>query len=178
MTSKQVKDNMKQVLKFIEYKEQIMNLKFNINYLEKYKKIALEVVQQLKRPICIVHVRRGDYLNLRHSLIKNTSPENIIKVLKKYNFEDCYIKTNENNLNFFDDLKKCYDVKFYKDFKILQEIHDSGDNYALYAVECCIRDLCDIKISTFDTTKSEPCWLPNNDINFFNDHLDYNKGYQ
>jgi hypothetical protein len=50
--------------------------------------------------------------------------------------------------------------------------------YLLLTVECCIRNLCDIKISTFNTTKSEKCWLPNNDIKFFDDYLDEHKGYQ
>jgi len=163
---------------FNEYREQIMNFDMNINFLEKYKKIAIKVVEQLKKPICVVHVRRGDYLNIHSSLNYTTSPENITNVLKKYNFEDCYIKTNENDLSFFDELKKQYNVKFFKDFNILKEIYDSGDNYALYTVECCIRDLCDIKISTFNTTQSEKCWLPNNNINFFDDYLDDHKGYQ
>ncbi len=102
----------------------------------------------------------------------------MLKGVKKYNFEDCYIKTNETNLSFFDKLKNDFNVKFFTDFDILKEIYDSGDNYALYSVECCMRDLCDIKISTFNTSYSEPCWLPNHDINFFNDYLDNNKGYQ
>ncbi len=160
------------------HREQILNLKLNIGFLEKYKIIASEVIRQLKKPICVVHVRRGDYLNIRNSLHYTTSPENIKNVLKKYNFGDCYIKTNETDLSFFDELKTTLNVKFFTDFDILKEIYNSGDNYALYSVECCIRDLCDIKISTFNTTYSEPCWLPNHDINFFNDYLDNNKGYQ
>lgn len=43
---------------FIKYKSQIMNLKFNINFLEKYRLIALEIVQQIPKPLCVVHVRR------------------------------------------------------------------------------------------------------------------------
>ena len=160
------------------YRDQIMNLNMDIDFLEKYKKIAIDVVQSLKKPICVVHVRRGDYLKIHSSLNDTTSPKNIKKVLDKYNFNDCYIKTNESNSSFFDELTKHYNVKFFKDFSILQEIYDSGDNYALYSVECCIRNLCDIKISTFDTTKSEQCWLPNNDIKFFDDYLDEHKGYQ
>jgi hypothetical protein len=38
-----------------------MNLNMDINFLEKYKKIAMDVVQSLKKPVCVVHVRRGDY---------------------------------------------------------------------------------------------------------------------
>ena len=64
----------------------------------------------------------------------------------------------------------------FNDFPVLNQFID--DNYALYTIECCICNLCNIKISTFNTTKSEPCWLPNNDIHFFNDYLDNHKGYQ
>jgi hypothetical protein len=163
---------------FNEYREQIMKYELNVDFLEKYKKIAAEIVEQLKRPICVVHVRRGDYLNIHESLNYTTSPEHIKNVLSKYTFEDCYIKTNENNLQFFDELKRLYNIKCFSDFHILKEIHDSGDNYALYTIECCIRDLCDIRISTFNTTNSELCWLPNNDIHFFNDYLDDHKGFQ
>ena len=61
---------------------------------------------------------------------------------------------------------------------MLKQIYDSGDNYALYSIECCIRNLCDIKISTLNTKQAELCWLPNNDGNFFDDYLDEHKGYQ
>ena len=159
------------------YKTQIMDLKFNIDFLEKYKIIALEVIKKMEKPICVVHVRRGDYLNIHDSLNYTTSPENIINKLKKYKFETCYIKTNEPDLTFFDKLKN-YNVKFFKDFDMLKQIYDSGDNYALYSIECCIRNLCDIKISTLNTKQAELCWLPNNDGNFFDDYLDEHKGYQ
>ena len=111
-----------------------MNLNMDINFLEKYKKIAIDVVQSLKKPVCVVHVRRGDYLNIHNSLNYTTSSKNIKNILDKYKFNDCYIKTNETDLSLFDELKQYYNVKFFKDFSILQEIYDSGDNYALYSV--------------------------------------------
>ena len=46
--------------------------------LKKYKLIALEIVQQIPKPLCVVHVRRGDYLNIHKTLHTTTSPENII----------------------------------------------------------------------------------------------------
>lgn len=107
--------------------------------------------------------KKRDYLNIHDSLNYTTSPENIINKLKKYKFETCYIKTNEPDLTFFDKLK-IYNVKFFKDFDMLKQIYDSGDNYALYSIECCIRNLCDIKISTLNTKQAELCWLPNNDV--------------
>jgi hypothetical protein len=42
---------------FIEYKEQIMNLKFNINYLEKYKKIAKKINEDL------IKIQKSGYSN-------------------------------------------------------------------------------------------------------------------
>ena len=45
---------------YIQYRIPIMN--FNIDYLKKYKLIALDIIQQMKKPICCVHVRRTDYL--------------------------------------------------------------------------------------------------------------------
>jgi hypothetical protein len=73
-------------------------------------------------------------LKIHNSLNYTTSPKNIKNILDKYNFNDCYIKTNETDLSLFDELKQYYNVKFFKDFSILQEIYDSGDNYALYSV--------------------------------------------
>lgn len=163
---------------YMKYRDEIMNLKYSIDFLEKYKKIAFDVVQQMKRPICVVHVRRGDFLEIHGSLNYTTSPENIKHILQKYHFETCYIKTNESEMGFFDELKKDFKIKMFTDFDILKKIYDSGDNYALYSIECCIRNLCDIKISTFNTTQSEACWLPNNDIHFFDDYLDDHIGYQ
>lgn len=163
---------------YIKYRNQIQKYILNINYLNKYKKIAMEIVDQLKKPICCVHVRRSDYLDIFGSLKFTTTPNHISNILEKYDFNDCYIKTSEKNLTFFDELKKKYNIKLVSDFSILKEIYDSGDNYALYSIECCIRDLCDIRISTFNTKKSEECWLPNNDPNYFIDYLDENSGYQ
>ena len=163
---------------YIKYRKEIENYKLNVEFLQKYKIIANQIVEQMQRPICVVHVRRGDYFGRCPSLKYTTTPSNIKNVLQKHKFNVCYIKTNEPNLDFFSELKNYFNIKFFYDFNILKEIYDSGDNYALYSIECCIRNLADIKISTFNTTNSESCWLPNNDPNFFNDYLDENKGYQ
>ena len=125
----------------------------------------------MKRPLCVIHVRRGDYLNIHASLKQTTTPEHINKVLKRHTFQEGYLKTNEDPA-FFKDVN----VKKYTDFSSLTELQD--DNYALYAVECCIRDMADIRISTFNTTKAEPWWLPYHDAHFFHDYLDEHSGYQ
>ncbi len=163
---------------YLKYETQIKEYILNIEFLDKYKNIANEILVELDKPLCVLHVRRGDYLNIHQSLHYTTSPSNIENILKKYDFKVCYIKTNEFNLDFFSPLKNDFNIKFFKDFPKLKEIHDSGDNYALYVIECCIRDLANIRISTFNTTKSESCWLPNNDPKFFIDYLDEHKGYQ
>lgn len=155
------------------YEPQLIRLKFFIEYQDKFKEMAAEVVSQMKRPLCVVHVRRGDYLNLLSSLQETTSPSHIQQVLARHNFQDCYLKTNEDS-SFFDGLP----VLRYVDFPALKKIKESGDNYALYAVECCIRDMADLRISTFNTTLAEPWYLPNHDAHFFHDYLDEHKGYQ
>jgi len=155
------------------YKPQIMDIKFVIEYQDKFKDIAEEVVSQMKRPLCVVHVRRGDYLHIRKSLQETTTPSHIQTVLDRHTFQDGYLKTDEDPL-FFNELN----VKKYTDFPVLKNIKESGDNYALYAVECFIRDMADIRISTFNTTIVEPSYLPNQDAHFFHDYLDTSPGYQ
>lgn len=165
---------------YIQHKDEIQSMNFHLEFLDKYKEIALDIVNTLDKPLCCLHVRRGDYLRIHSSLQYTTSPKHIRDVLNKHKdqFCVCYIKTNEKNNHFFDELKKDFSIKLFSDFPILQNIHDSGDNYALYSIECCIRDLANIRISTLDTKQSEPCWLPQFDKEFFIDSLDPHKGYQ
>ena len=165
---------------YLKHKKEIHELNFNLEFLDKYKQIASEIVNSLDSPLCCLHVRRGDYLNIHNSLHYTTSPKHIRDVLAKHGdkFTVCYIKSNEKNVHFFDELKKDFNIKLFTDFPILKNIYNSGDNYALYSIECCIRDLSYIKISTFNTTESEQCWLPNFDKTFFIDYLDNHKGYQ
>lgn len=160
------------------YKEKIQAYALQLEFLQRYQTIASDIVQTLKKPVCIVHVRRGDALHIYSSLRQSTSPENILAILRKYTFQDCYIQTDEKDLEFFKDVRTEFGAKFFSDFPILRSIYESGDNYALYSIECCIRNLCDIRISTFHTHNSEPCWLPNMDKTFFQDSLDRTKGYQ
>jgi hypothetical protein len=155
------------------YQPQLIRLQFFIEYQDKFKEIAAEVVSHMKRPLCVIHVRRGDYLNICPSLQETTSPRHIQQVLERHTFQDCYLKSNEDS-TFFNELS----VWKYDNFPVLKKIKESGDNYALYAVECCIRDVADLRISTFNTTLAEPWYLPNHDAHFFHDYLDENKGYQ
>jgi hypothetical protein len=163
----------------INNREQMDVTEIKLEYSKKYENIALDIISQMEKPICVVHIRRGDYLGILGSLHHTTKPENITNILKKYNFKTCYIHTNEKDLSIFDELLYEYNVKFFKDFPVLEKIYyDEGDNYALYTIECCIRDYADIRISTFNTTSAPKTSLPNNDKYYFHDYLDDNTGYQ
>ena len=163
---------------YLKHKEQIHNYRLDLTFQDKYVQIAADIVRQMNRPLCCLHVRRGDYLDIHQSLHRTTGSAHIRDVLNRHEFKDCYIKTNESNLQMFADLHRDFNIKLFTDFPILKKIHDAGDNYALYAIECCIRNMADIRISTFNTTDAEACWLPNNDKAFFADYLDNNRGYQ
>ena len=137
---------------------------------------AKNIITQMKAPVCCVHARRSDYLKIRPSLIKNTSPSHIFNVLNKLKnyFNSVYLMTSEPDPNFFLPLKKKFDLKVCHDFPELK----TDDNYKLYATECCIRDFSSIRVSTFNTTKVCSIFLPNGDPNYFIDYLDPTYGYQ
>jgi hypothetical protein len=161
---------------FRRYRERIENDSFIVEFKHCYRELAEKIVATLARPICCVHVRRTDYLEIHPSLNADTSPLNIERVLNKYRFSTCYIMTSEKDTHFFDSLNNKFTIKLYTDFPELSSLIQ--DNYALYAVECCIRALSDIRISTFNTKKTHPSVLPNNDPNFFCDSLSEIEGFQ
>ena len=146
-----------------------------IPYKSKYKAIAEEIVNSLRRPLCTIHVRRGDYLRIKKSLVETTKPENIAKHLANHTCSDIYIMTNEKSTTFFESLKISHGVKQYFDFEPLIALKD---NYELYCVEWYILSLSDVRISTFDTSKAEVKWMPYLNPKFFHDHLDKHEGYQ
>jgi hypothetical protein len=84
--------------------------------------------------------------------------------------------TSEKDTHFFDSLKDKFTLKLYTDFPDLCVL--AQDNYALYAVECCIRDLSEIRISTFNTKNTHPSVLPKNDPTYFCDSLSELEGFQ
>jgi len=163
-------------LLFRRYREKIENDSFTVQFKQCYRELAENIVATMARPICCVHVRRTDYLEIHSSLDADTSPVNIERVLEKYNFSACYIMTSEKDTHFFDSLKDKFTIKLYTDFPELCAL--VKDNYALYAVECCIRALSDIRISTFNTKNRHPSVLPNNDPTFFCDSLSEIEGFQ
>lgn len=158
-----------------EHKSQIDKIKLYIPYKSKYKLIAEEIVNSLRRPLCTIHIRRGDYLDKRRTLIENTSPENIAKHLANHTCSDIYIMTNEKSKTFFESLRISHGVKQYFDYEPLIALKD---NYELYCVEWYILALSDIRISTFDTSKAKKEFMPYLNPQFFHDHLDQHPGYQ
>jgi FkbM family methyltransferase len=115
---------------------------------QKFRTIAERVVKDLPRPLLCVRVRRGDMLYCRPDTHhKTTSIENIKSVLKRYTYNTVYIMTDEKDLTYFDPIEK---KSLYRDFKELVDLK-AEDNYELYCVESYIRDLSDIRISTFTT---------------------------
>jgi len=158
-----------------DHKSQIDKIKLYIPYKSKYKSIAEEIVNSLRRPLCTIHVRRGDYLGIHESLIETTKSENIAKHLANHTCSDIYIMTNEKSTTFFESLRISHGVKQYFDFEPLIALKD---NYELYCVECYILMLSDIRISTFDTSESKKEFMPYLNPQFFHDNLDKHKGYQ
>lgn len=163
-------------LLFRRCKERIDNDSFSVQFKRCYRELAEKIVATMARPLCCVHVRRTDYLEIHPSLDVDTRPLNIESVLNKYTFSTCYIMTSEKDTHFFDTLKSTFTLKLYTDFPELCAL--VKDNYALYAVECCIRDLSDIRISTFNTKNSHPSVLPKNDSMYFCDSLSELEGFQ
>lgn len=129
---------------------------FSIKYKDIYYDIAKKVLSKLEKPIACVHVRRGDRLKFHKNLNSKTRSNNIIKKLKSLNksIKTVYIMTNEKTPDFFKDIKKHYNLALYSDFKELRKL-EAEDNYKLYITEKCIMELCDIKISTFNITKTK-----------------------
>ena len=163
---------------FLEHKDALVQIPLALEYLDTFKIIAKRIVDSMIRPICSVHVRRSDYLNIHNSLFETTSCPAIEKVIRKYTFNTCYIMTSEPDPYYFDSLKEKYPICLASDLQELKEYCDKGDNYAVYAIECCIRDLSDVRISTFNTKLSESWYMPKMDLNYFNDFLDTHQGYQ
>ena len=85
--------------------------------------------------------------------------------------------TDTRDPRFFDSLRDGSDVRLDSDFAELHGLR-LEENYELYAIECCIRDLCDVRVSTFDTKNAKPRFLPRWDPHYFVDHLDSTPGYQ
>lgn len=140
------------------------NIPVTFSYNENIITIAKEIKNILNNYLCI-HVRRGDR-NKTQQINIDTSPNNILTKIKKYDIKNVYIMTNEK-ISFFDKLKQSdYNIYFFKDFKVLKK-KEKEDNYMLYCIENEICNLADKKISTFKTSLSK-----------YDDYLTEQKGWQ
>jgi hypothetical protein len=111
--------------------------------------ISKEISKLLGNYLCI-HVRRSDQVTTEQ-INKDTSCDNILEKIKKYDNKNVYIMTNEE-FSFFDKLKqqKDYNIYLYSDFEILKKVKKE-DNYMLFTIENEICNLADKRISTFKT---------------------------
>lgn len=122
-------------------------IKFSYN--ENILTISKQISKLLGNYLCI-HVRRTDRITTEQ-INKDTSPNNILEKIKKYDNKNVYIMTNEE-ISFFDKLKEQtdYNIYFFTDFEILKKIKEE-DNYILFCIENEICNLADKQISTFKT---------------------------
>jgi len=99
-----------------------------------------------------VHVRRGDKLK-KPKMIEDTEPENIKKVIDKYDKNVVYLMTNKTKeINKIVELEKNKKLFFFYDF---EELKDIKDNYYLYCIELEIMKNASIRCSTFNTKKKD-----------------------
>jgi hypothetical protein len=108
----------------------------------------------MPKPICCVRVRRTDMLIAQPE--SNISIQAIKNVLAKYNYNSLYLMTDEKDKNFFNEIEKKYQAFNFP------ELAKLTDNYELFAIECCMRDLCDIRIGMFSS---------NDDNEYYHDSL-------
>jgi hypothetical protein len=145
------------------------NLKWipiNYSYNENILTISKQISKQLSNYLCI-HVRRTDRITTEQ-INKDTSPNNILEKIKKYDNKNVYIMTDEK-ISFFDKLKEQtdYNIYFFTDFEILKKIKEE-DNYILFCIENEICNLANKRISTFKTSN----------VKKYIDYLTETYGYQ
>ena len=121
----------------------------DFSYNENILTISKQISNILGNYLCI-HVRRTDKVTTEQ-INKDTSPDNILKIMRKYDNKNVYIMTNEV-ISFFDKLKeqKDYNIYYFSDFDILKKVKEE-DNYMLFCIENEICDLANKRISTFKT---------------------------
>jgi len=129
-------------------------LRTHFPFKQYFKDRAKKIVAKMPKPICCVRVRRTDMLIARPET--NISIQAIKNVLAKYNYNSLYLMTDEKDKNFFNEIEKKYQAFNFP------ELAKLTDNYELFAIECCMRDLCDIRIGMFSS---------NDDNEYYHDSL-------
>lgn len=139
----------------IKYDELFANMKpVNIEYemVNDIIETGKIISKKLGNNYMCVHVRRGDKLK-KHKMIEDTEPENIKKVIDKYNKNVVYIMTNKiQEINKIVQLEKEKKINFFYDFEELKKIKD---NYYLYCIELEIMKNASLRCSTFNTKKKD-----------------------
>lgn len=103
--------------------EERNNLKKLINSIFKYKEKYYKLSNKVKEKIGnynSIHIRRKDFLIFHSDELQIISDsESILNILRQLFDKNIpiYISTDENNLSFFDPIRKEYDIYFYSDFE-------------------------------------------------------------
>jgi hypothetical protein len=118
-----------------------------------YKKYLIDIgnsVSELLGCYTCVHVRRGDRLNSAQ-MDTETSPANILRIIKQCENRNVYIMTDEVP-DFFEPLLAYqeFNIMFYQDFTELEALKHI-DNYKLFTVENIISKNANKRVSTFRT---------------------------
>lgn len=147
-------DEMEYTVKKKIYKGQLLinddmfkNMKtftLNMSPTDEIMNIARQISLKLNNNYMCVHVRRGDLVR-NEQIDLDTQPDNIQKVISKYNPESTYIMTNK--IDEIKALRANKNLYFYTDFELLKNI---TDNYYLYIIEKTIMKSAKIKCSTFN----------------------------
>lgn len=121
---------------------------------ERFRAVAKTIVAQMPKPLCCIRVRRTDMLLVRPST--DLSVQQINNVLARHSYASVYIMTDEKDKEFFNGIEKKYQSFNFP------ELAGITDNYELFAIECCIRDLADVRIGMFTT---------HDDTEYYHDYL-------
>jgi len=109
-----------------------------LNYSDQVVNLARLVTNQIN-PYIALHVRRGDRLKLNRRYDKHTQPENIARILfeKLNQVQNVFLMSDEQRPDFFDPLKKNFNIFTYLDFPEISKLVKSAqpDNFLLFCVE-------------------------------------------
>lgn len=118
--------------------KKVINESFRYN--DRYYDLAKKVKHKIGN-YNAVHIRRNDFLSTRPYHMESVSDsQKLLDALKKYFEKDIplYVATDEKNKEFFDDIKKEYQLYFYEDFEY--ELDDL-DNAIVEQVICSQSEL-------------------------------------
>ena len=144
----------------------INTIKYKIEIPYKYDIIetAKLVTSLIGNDFMCIHVRRGDRLTTLQ-IDMDTRPDNILNKIEEQDIQNIYIMTNKIDEVIKIKENKNYNIYFFCDFEVLQNIND---NYYLYCIENVIMDMAKIKCSTFKVKHST----------YYNCNLTDSIGYQ